>query len=119
MFLKAYMANLQRQAAEQQATTAAQLAVDQAQHEADRLRRFEPLADQITRWFNNLPPALKNRRYHLNEICANLHGRYQVAPHHGSVALALRQLGWQQKRDYTSRLGGVRYWVPPGTTKKT
>ncbi|BAN34904.1 hypothetical protein SCD_n01068 [Sulfuricella denitrificans skB26] len=117
MFLKAYMTNLQRQAAEQQATTASQLAVDQAQQKADHLRRWEPLVDQIARWFNAQPVALKNRRYHLNEICTNLHGRYQDTPHRGSVALALRQLGWQQRRDYTSRKGGVRYWVPPCTTK--
>lgn len=117
MFLKAYMANLQRQAAEQQATTASQLAVDQEQQKADHLRRFEPLTDQITRWFTSLPPALKNRRYHMDDICNALRGRYQDAPHRGSVALALRQLGWQQRRDYTSRLGGVRYWTPEGDEK--
>ena len=82
--------------------------------EAEALRaRFEPLEDQIRRWWANLPEDDKNRRFHITEIAAHCKGKYQERPALRDVAASLRLLGWRSKRSWKKSSRNKRYWSNP------
>jgi len=70
----------------------------------------KPLTEQIESLMATLPPAERQRRFTMDELCSRLSGRYSVRPHPMRVGEALRALGWQQRRDWTNEGGGRRYW---------
>lgn len=72
-----------------------------------------PLTDQITALMASLPPAQRNRPWSMEELVTRLSGRFSVKPHPMNVGSALRQLNWQQRRDWTCNGGGRRFWLAP------
>ena len=72
-----------------------------------------PLRDQIEELMVRLPPAQRDRPWSMEEFIARLSGRYKAHPHSMNVGQALRALGWAQKRDWSHRGAGRRYWLPP------
>jgi len=68
---------------------------------------------QIRRWWAQLPPVIRTRRFQITEIAAALRGRYRPRPSPAHVASVLRDLGWREVRDWTSQGLGRRYWLPP------
>jgi hypothetical protein len=82
--------------------------------EAEALRaRFEPLEDQIRRWWANLPEADKHRRFHITEIAAHCRGKYQERPALRDVAASLRLLGWRSMRSWKKFSRDKRFWNNP------
>lgn len=76
-----------------------------------KLAQYEPLEDQIRRWWANLPECQKNRRFQLVEIAANFRGKHKPKAALREVAAALRALGWREVRDWTNAGRNRRYWV--------
>jgi len=74
---------------------------------------FIALEIQIQNWWEGLPPAMQSRRFHVSEIAQQCRGRYRPAPALREVALALRLLGWQQRRDWTKAGRNTRFWHKP------
>ena len=74
---------------------------------------FEPLERQLGRWWSSLPPIVQERKFRLAEIAANLRGKFRPKPSAQHVAAALRVLGWQETRDWTTAGRNLRYWIPP------
>jgi hypothetical protein len=72
-----------------------------------------PLLDQLNYWIRDTPQALLEKGWLLSDICSKLRGRYRPQPHPSKVAQVLRQLGWQQVRQWTKDCGGRRIWYPP------
>ena len=73
----------------------------------------EPLDRQILKWWGGLPPVLQQRPYAVEEIAAQLSGKYQDRPATRDVAKALRCLGWRALRDWTTSGRGRRLWCAP------
>lgn len=71
---------------------------------------WQPLEDQIKRWWVNVPPSLRNRRFQLAEIAGHCRGRAGGKPANRDVAAALRALGWQDSRDWTRAGRNRRLW---------
>jgi hypothetical protein len=70
-----------------------------------------PLTDQIETLMRSLSPSQRNRPWSMEELVARLQGRYSARPHAMNVGTALRQLGWQSRRNWTLDGGnGRRYW---------
>lgn len=78
--------------------------------------RHEPLESQIKRWWSNLPPCLKQRRFQIGEIAKNCDGRFKKNPALRDVAAALRALEWKECRDWTSAGRNRRFWIPSPST---
>jgi len=85
------------------------LALKKLQVEAEKAR-FEPLEDQIRRWWANVAEAERSRRFHIAEIAAHCRGKYQTRPALRDVAAALRCLGWTQTRKWSKAVRNRRYW---------
>jgi hypothetical protein len=66
----------------------------------------------LNEYFNNMPEANVIRRWTLEELCTQLHGRYADKPAPRLVAAALRTLGFTQHRDWTRAGRNRRYWKP-------
>jgi hypothetical protein len=73
----------------------------------------KPLTDQITELMQSLPPAQRDRPWSMEELVARLQGKYSMSPHPMYVGQALRQLGWETRRDWTRDGGGRRVWGLP------
>lgn len=74
---------------------------------------YQPLPDQICNWWADVPPALRNREFQLEEISLHLRGRYRSRPAARDVGNALRKLHWSYRRDYRGTATGHRLWRPP------
>ena len=70
----------------------------------------ESLETQIQRWWVNLPPAMRERRFQIVEIAAQCRGRFNERPALRKVACALRVLGWHESRDWSNQGKNRRYW---------
>jgi len=77
---------------------------------------WEPLENQIQRWWVNLPTIMKNRRFQIVEIAGQCRGRFRDKPALRDVAASLRILGWAEARDWSKPARNRRYWVS-GFTK--
>ena len=73
---------------------------------------WEPLENQIRRWWVNLPPVMQQRPFQIIEIATQCRGRYRAKPALREVATALRSLGWSEKRDWSTLGRNRRFWVP-------
>lgn len=78
---------------------------------------WQPLEDQIKRWWINMPPSLRRRRFQLAEIAGQCRGRGGGKPANRDVAAALRVLGWHEFRDWTSAGRNKRFWRFGESTK--
>ena len=91
---------------------------DQNLDERTYLRRGDPAAresleTQIQRWWVNLPPFTKRRRFQIKEIAVNCTGKIKPKPALREVAFALRALGWSESRDWSKQGRNHRLWSPP------
>jgi len=68
---------------------------------------------EIRRWYDEQPPALRERRFCIDELVARFPGKYRMRPAQRVIAAALRQLGWTEHRDWTKAGRNRRYWMPP------
>jgi hypothetical protein len=78
---------------------------------------WQPLEDQIKRWWANVPLSLRYRRFQLAEIAGQCQGRSGGKPANREVAAALRTLGWREFRDWTSAGRNKRFWRFEGSTE--
>jgi hypothetical protein len=69
---------------------------------------------EIREWFESMPPASRQRRFTLEEICIRLRGLYRDRPALRVIAAAMRRLGWTEGRDWTNAGRNRRFWLPPG-----
>jgi hypothetical protein len=100
--MKSYIANLKAQAALQQ---------EVARTQAKPLpKAWEPLESQISRWWANLPEAMRNRPFQITEIAAACHGRFRERPALRDIAAALRTLGWTTNRQWSKLDMPRRLW---------
>lgn len=74
---------------------------------------YLPLEKQISRWWINLPPSVRQRKFQIAEIAAQCSGRYCERPALRKVAEALRSMGWHEVRDWTIHGRNRRLWNPP------
>lgn len=74
---------------------------------------WESLETQIHRWWINLPPLTKKRRFQIMEIAVHCNGKIQSKPALREVAFALRALGWSESRDWSKQGRNHRLWSPP------
>jgi hypothetical protein len=72
---------------------------------------WQPLEDQIKRWWANLPPSLRGRRFQLVEIAAHCCNRSGGKPANRDIAAALRALGWREFRDWSLAGRNRRFWI--------
>jgi hypothetical protein len=111
---KTYIANLRAEA------EAANLRSDEAkvknQKTDKRILCDIPLADQIEALMATLPPAQRDRAWSMEELVARLQGKYSASPHPMRIGQALRQLGWETRRDWSRDGGGRRVWVRQETS---
>lgn len=86
---------------------------EQRQRKASQsaLPTYKPLDQQIEELMRSLPPAQRDRAWSMDELVLRLQGRYRAHPHAKDVGAALRRLGWQRVRDWTSTGGGRRLWL--------
>ena len=107
--MKSYLDQLKAQA------EAANLRSEEAKlkpHCADsRILCDTPLIDQISLLMASLPPAQRDRPWSMDELVARLKGRFSTRPHAMNVGTALRQLGWEPRRQWSVRDSGRRVWV--------
>lgn len=103
--LKSYIDRLKAQAEE----TSHKQKAGQSLHPL-RTRKVLPLCLQIEELMRSLPPALRDRRWSMDELVGRLQGRYRDRPHAAGVGQALRALGWVSVRDWTAAGGGRRSW---------
>jgi len=69
---------------------------------------------QITAWFNRLPPEAKNAPRTMEELINLLEGRTPGRrPHAPEVAKTLRSLRWSRRRCWKSDGEARRLWYPP------
>jgi hypothetical protein len=80
-----------------------------------RLTCEEPLEAQIHRWWVNLPPTMQQRRFQIFEIAAHCRGTFRDRPALRQVAAALRNIGWQEVRDWSNQGRNHRFWQPPNS----
>lgn len=73
----------------------------------------EPIEAQIHRWWVNLPPAVRERKFQIVEIAYQCTGKYRPKPALRQVAAALRSSGWREIRDWTTLGRNRRLWCPP------
>ena len=73
----------------------------------------EPIEAQIHRWWVNLPPAVRERKFQIVEIASQCTGKYRPKPALRQVTAALRSSGWQEVRDWTNLGRNCRLWRPP------
>jgi hypothetical protein len=76
-------------------------------------RRKIDYHEEVKKWYAALPPAMRNRRFSIAEICRCLQGRYRDRPAARMVAAALRMNGFMACRDWTAAGRNSRYWLPP------
>jgi len=81
-----------------------------ANHSKSRAE-WEPLEVQIKRWWVNLPLITQRRPFQLVEIAVQCKGRYRDKPALREVALALRALGWSERRDWSVAGRNRRLWI--------
>ncbi len=93
VIVSGYMDSLRKQAAEYQA--------------AAQARRPQPLAEQVRRWWEALPPAQRKEAYALEE----LRQLFRVSP--GRLGVALHACGFQRRRRWTGGDPYRRFWIPP------
>ncbi len=110
MTMKGYLANL-RAASDEANLRREEEAKAMPQSADTRVVCDIPLTDQIETLMRTLSPAQRNRHFTMNEFVARLQGRYSTRPHPMNVGTALRQLGWQTRRDWTRDGGGRRVWI--------
>lgn len=84
------------------------------ERKAGLIVQWDPLEIQIQRWWANLPDELKSRRFQLTEIAAMCKGKFRDKAALREVACTLRQLGWTQKRDWTTAGRNKRTWGAKG-----
>jgi hypothetical protein len=104
--LRQYLKTLQERSEQQRLSYERAKALEQQRRE-----RQAPLEAQIERWWTNLPPALRDRRFQITEIARVCKGRYRDRPALREVAAALRILGWREIRDWTLAGRNQRFWV--------
>lgn len=78
--------------------------------QSENRAEWEPLEVQIKRWWANLPPIMQQRPYQITEIAAQCRGRYRDKPALREVAVALRVLGWTERRDWSVAGRNRRFW---------
>ena len=83
--------------------------------QSENRAEWEPLEVQIKRWWANLPPVMQQRPYQITEIAAQCRGRYRDKPAVREVAVALRVLGWSERRDWSVSGRNRRLWIPAST----
>ena len=101
--MKSYIANLKAQTALQQEAVGTKA--------RPLPKAWEPFESQISRWWANLPEAMRNRPFQITEIAAACHGRFRERPALRDVAAALRTLGWTTARDWRTVSGNRRIWL--------
>jgi hypothetical protein len=105
---KAYIAQLKARTAE--VNLRSEETKKKRQHADPRVLCDKPLTEQIEELMLSLPPAQRDRLWSMEDMCARLKGRYSLSPHPMNVGLALRALGWTQKRDWSVQGAGRRVW---------
>jgi hypothetical protein len=70
----------------------------------------EPLESQINKWWSNIPEASRQRAFNISEIAAICKSYSTNKPALRNVAAALRNLGWQQKREWVKQGPNRRLW---------
>ena len=94
-----------------QAAAEAQLAAQSKTRPTKVVAVWHPFEDQIKRWWANMPPSLKGRRFQLAEIAGHCRGRTGGKPANRDVAAALRALGWHEFRDWSLAGRNRRFWM--------
>jgi len=73
---------------------------------------WAPLTEQIKALIRSLPPAQRDRPWSMEDLRLRLKGKFGDHPHPMHIGVALRTLGWVQKRDWSKASGdGRRMWV--------
>lgn len=92
------------------AEAAAPLKAQRAAQGTSVRRYTKPLTVQIEELMRTLPPAQRDRPWSIDELVCRLEGKHRDRPHPADVGRALRSLGWNRVRDWSSAGGGRRYW---------
>lgn len=82
-------------------------------------RANESVETQIQRWWVNLPPVMRQRRFQILEVAAQCKGLYRDRPALREIANALRALGWVETRDWTTLGRNRRLWIPKSEPRQT
>jgi len=90
-----YLQSLRRKAAEYRAEAEA--------------RRPPPLAEQVRRWWEELPANQRKDAYTLEEV----RQLFRVSP--GRLGVALHECGFQRLRRWVGSGPYRRFWIPPAT----
>lgn len=71
--------------------------------------------NQITAWFNRLPPEARSAPRSMSEFINLVEGRSPgMRAHAPDVSRILSQLGWVRRRIWRADGEGRRVWIPPG-----
>ena len=79
-------------------------------------RSIDTYEQQITAWFNRLPPDARKAPRSMEELINLLIGRTPgFRAHAPDVSRALQRMGWLRHRIWQSDGEGRRIWLPPFT----
>jgi hypothetical protein len=83
------------------------------------VRHSERLREQIKSWSESMTPDQRARRFTTEEIerLAGLLGKHCGRAAHHHISQALRALGFQHCRDWTTAGRNKRFWKFSGATK--
>jgi hypothetical protein len=77
-------------------------------------RPIDTYEQQITEWFNQLPPEARKAPRTMEEFINILEGRTTgMRAHPGEVSRVLRRMRWVRRRCWKSDGEGHRIWLPP------
>lgn len=116
--LRAQLARLVQEAANTAAARKDQPAESPNAQTAKSTRQQIDYAALIQAWFASMPPAVRQRRYQIEEFIVRFPGVYRERSSPKVIGAALRSLGWEQKRDWSRAGRNRRYWVPPKEQKQ-
>ena len=110
--MSAYIQELQRQQAAEQARREAQRA-EQERAEAQAAReRLTPLEDRLARLLATIPLDVQREGLSLSSLQASLRGRWRGNAHPGDVGKAMRKLGFKRDRRWSGENGFCALWYP-------
>ncbi len=96
--MSAYIQELQRQQAAEQARREAQRAEQERAEVQAARERLTPLEDRLARLLATIPIEVQREGLSLSSLQASLRGRWRGNAHPGDVGKAMRKLGFTRER---------------------
>ena len=76
--------------------------------------RLTPLEDRLAKLLATIPPEIKSQGLSLPAIRNMLAGKWRGKCHPGELGAALRKLGYERRRNWSSDTQGFKaMWYPP------